>query len=279
MLRAALVLARIPNLPTVWSDCLAAWVLAGGGGWWRLAAVGVGGSLLYTGGMFLNDAFDIEFDRRFRPERPIIAGLVRAREVWIAGTTLLVLGWLMLMPLGKATAAIGFSLLALIGIYDAIHKRTAFAPVLMAGCRLCLYLVAGSAATAGLSRVLVWRGAALGGYILGLSYVARGESTADAPRRWPLPLLISPLAVALVSPAASRSGVWLTSAGVVIWLGWCLSLAAKQRRFASQGVAGLLAGIVLMDWLAASSQGQALAPVFVGLFCLALLLQRVAPAT
>ena len=34
-----------------------------------LAWLCLGGSLIYTGGMYLNDAFDVRFDRSFRPER------------------------------------------------------------------------------------------------------------------------------------------------------------------------------------------------------------------
>jgi hypothetical protein len=39
-------------------------------------------SLFYTGGMYLNDAFDREFDARSRPERPIPAGQVSAQAVF-----------------------------------------------------------------------------------------------------------------------------------------------------------------------------------------------------
>src|SRR5262249_53072219 len=79
--RTLLVLGRVSNLPTVWSNCLAAWLLAGGGPWSRLGLVALGSSFIYTGGMFLNDAFDIEFDRKHRPERPIISGEASPRFV------------------------------------------------------------------------------------------------------------------------------------------------------------------------------------------------------
>lgn len=44
-------------------------------------------------------------------------------------------------------------------------------------------------------------------------------------------------------------------------------------------VSGLLAGIVLVDFLAAPDLPKLLALVYVGLFLLALLLQRFVPAT
>jgi len=70
-LRTLLVLGRVSNLPTVWSNCLAGWWLSGGGNFWKLPLLLLGVSALYTGGMFLNDAFDAEFDQQRRASRPI----------------------------------------------------------------------------------------------------------------------------------------------------------------------------------------------------------------
>jgi hypothetical protein len=68
--RTLLVLGRVSNLPTVWSNCLAGWWLGGGGNFWKLPFLLLGVSALYTGGMFLNDAFDAEFDRQRRAGTP-----------------------------------------------------------------------------------------------------------------------------------------------------------------------------------------------------------------
>jgi 4-hydroxybenzoate polyprenyltransferase len=145
-LRTLLVLGRVSNLPTVWSNCLAAWLLGGGGPWRRFAVLCAGASLLYTGGMFLNDAFDADFDRRYRAERPIPSGQISPRMVWAVAWAMLVAGWLAILLLGMTAAIFGAMLVACIVVYDAIHKRTALAPLLMAACRLLLYLVAASAA-------------------------------------------------------------------------------------------------------------------------------------
>lgn len=67
-INAYLRLARISNLPTVWTNVLAASVLSGGTTPIRLFLVMLAASLLYTGGMFLNDAFDQNIDRAERPE-------------------------------------------------------------------------------------------------------------------------------------------------------------------------------------------------------------------
>ena len=70
-LRTLLILGRVSNLPTVWSNCLAGWWLGGGGNTGKLPFLFAGTTLLYIGGMYLNDAFDVEFDRQHRKERPI----------------------------------------------------------------------------------------------------------------------------------------------------------------------------------------------------------------
>src|SRR4030095_6179699 len=101
--RTFLILARASNLPTVWSNCLAGWLLGGGGDWLEVAiprvrGAGVrlnfailclGATFLYTGGMFLNDAFDADFDRHFRPERPIASGAISEKEEWRWGINFL----------------------------------------------------------------------------------------------------------------------------------------------------------------------------------------------
>ena len=89
----ALRLGRVSNLPTIWSNTLAGVALAGGQLWTVSTLwLAIGLSLLYTAGMFLNDAFDRDIDALERPERPIPAGLVSANTVFAAGFGLM-LAW------------------------------------------------------------------------------------------------------------------------------------------------------------------------------------------
>jgi len=278
-MRTLLVLARVSNLPTVWSNCLAAWLLAGGNSWSRFGLVCLGATLLYTGGMFLNDAVDQDFDRRHRPERPVVSGLISSRAVWTLSLTWLAVGWVIFFLLGSASATVASLLVATIVLYDWVHKRTAFSPVLMACCRFLLYLLAAVAANNARDSALLWRAGALGAYIIGLSFLARGESTGVRFWRLTIVLLFIPALVAQLRPM-SVSRVTLESV-TAVQIGWTLwSLLKMKPRLLSaipQGVAGLLAGIALVDWLAAAGYGYA--AVFLFLFGAALLLQRIAPAT
>lgn len=277
-MRTLLVLARISNLPTVWSNCLAAWLLCGGGLWDRFDLLCLGATLLYTGGMFLNDAVDERFDRRYRPERPIPSGRIGSRTVWILSCLLLLAGWGTLASLGSAAAIVAAILLVAIVFYDLVHKRTALAPFLMAACRFLLYVLAASVLNRSRNPAVLWWGGALGAYIVGLSFLARGESTGGVALRWSTVLLFAPALVTLVEPPVQPGNRWLGLLVQIGWTLWCLA-GPKPRWLASipQGVSGLLAGIALVDLVAASGYG--VPGIFLGLFVLALLLQRIAPAT
>ena len=74
--RTLVIVGRMSNLPTVWSNCLAGWWLGGHENSANLPLCFLGVSALYLGGMFLNDAFDADFDRQHRPERSIPSGAI-----------------------------------------------------------------------------------------------------------------------------------------------------------------------------------------------------------
>ncbi|MCZ6604984.1 MAG: UbiA family prenyltransferase, partial [Alphaproteobacteria bacterium] len=101
----ALRLGRISNLPTVWTNVLTGVVLVGGEILsLRLAILIIALSLFYVGGMYLNDAFDRDFDARERPDRPIPAGLVSTKTVFAAGYAMLAGGLAVLVWVGYGSA-------------------------------------------------------------------------------------------------------------------------------------------------------------------------------
>ena len=101
-LRAILVLGRVSNLPTIWANVIAAWFVAGGN--WQIGILwcGIAGSLLYVGGMTLNDAFDAKWDREHGKNRPIAAGHIGENAVWILGVAWMWCGIAIFVVLGKA---------------------------------------------------------------------------------------------------------------------------------------------------------------------------------
>jgi len=281
-LRTLLVLGRVSNLPTVWSNCLAGWWLGGGANFDKLPLLFLGASALYTGGMFLNDAFDADFDRHRRAERPIPSGAISLAAVWRWGWAWLALGLLCLTMLGKTTGALAVALAICIVIYDAAHKAFTTSPWLMGACRLGVYIVAGSTGAWGLNGWPIWCGLALAVYVAGLGYVAQRETFRKRIPCWPLALLVAPiLLAALMDTGESRMpGVWL-SLVLALWTAYCARTVFQPAEAnVSRIVSGLLAGIVIVDWLAVAPDcPHWLSYVFLILFGITLWLQRFVPAT
>ncbi len=282
-LRSLLVLGRVSNLPTVWSNCLAGWLLGGGGHSGIFFWLCLGATFLYIGGMYLNDAFDAAFDQQHRPERPIPSGAISRGAVWLWGLGWLSLGWLCLVSLGRdnTTNILAVLLVACILVYDAVHKLLALSPLLMAACRFFLVLVAASTARDGVTGLTLWTALVLASYIVGLSYLARKESTQAALQYWPCLFLAAPLVLALVVNRGEFQLRGVALCGVlVLWMLNCLRHAFwSPQRNIGRSVGGLLAGIVLVDLLAIGGGVGLIGLTFAGLFILALLFQRFIPAT
>jgi 4-hydroxybenzoate polyprenyltransferase len=279
--RTLLLLGRVSNLPTVWSNCLAGWLLGGGGDWDRFLLLCLGGTFLYVGGMYLNDAFDAQFDMQRRPERPIPSGAISVAAVWQAGLAWLAAGLICLMVLSYTTALLALLLAGCIFIYDAIHKMFAFSPFLMAACRFLLVLAAASTGYDGVTGLSIWSALVLASYIVGLSYLARKESTHGSLRYWPCLFLAAPLVLALVvNQGEYQWRAVLLCVVLGIWMLRCLRFTYwSPQRNVGLSVAGLLAGIVAVDTLAVAGGTPTVALIFVGLFVLALAFQRFVPAT
>jgi 4-hydroxybenzoate polyprenyltransferase len=264
----------------VWSDCLAAWALGAGGSAATLISVSISMSFLYVGGMFLNDAFDADFDRRHRRSRPIPSGAITETAVWQWGFLWMILGLLGVAWLGVTPLIFALALSGCIVAYNAIHKWTPLAPLLMGMCRLGVYLTAASAAADGVNGEIVWKGAALALYIAGLSWVARKESGSAAVNYWPCILLVAPIFIAACFDDGPSSGAAVVFSSVlVVWTIWALTRSIGPTRNIGLMISRLLAGIVLVDALAVARIGLPWMGLFPLWFALGLLLQRFIPAT
>ncbi|MDB6041155.1 MAG: UbiA prenyltransferase [Verrucomicrobiales bacterium] len=280
LLRNFLILGRVSNLPTVWSNCLAGALLGGGAGWVPLVWLIVASTLLYVGGMFLNDAFDLDFDRQHRKERPIPSGKIPLHTVWTAGIAALATGFVMMALLGRTTAILTLFLITSIIVYNAVHKVVVFSPVLMALCRFFLFLAAASIGFDGVTGQAVWAAIVLATYVVGLSYVARSESTRGALKYWPCYLMAAPLVLAwLINQGSYKSKSLALSLVLILWVIRSLRTTFwSSEKNIGRTVSGLLAGIVLVDLLSTLGANN-LGIVFLGLFLLSLFFQRFIPAT
>jgi 4-hydroxybenzoate polyprenyltransferase len=201
-LHAYLLLARVSNLPTVWTNVLAGTVVSGAAvSRPAVAKMALAVSLLYTAGMFLNDAFDRAFDARFRPDRPIPAGDVTSSEAFIGGWALLA-GGVAVLAVVAPPAAVVWTLLLVGAIvyYDYRHKRDTLGPVVMGICRGLVYCVAAAAAAAVATPVIV-AAVVLTAYVVSLTWIAKRVGQRAG---WLIPLLVA--GIALVDAAVIALG-------------------------------------------------------------------------
>jgi UbiA prenyltransferase family len=301
-LATALRLGRVSNLPTVWTNVLAGWVLAGGAPQWPLLGLlTVAMSLFYVAGMFLNDAFDWRFDAAARPTRPIPSGAVSRGTVYATGFVLLAVGFGLLaatgigamrsvgVPAGTASngwpinwrpALDGVALGAAILYYDMRHKRDPLSPFWMGLCRVLVYVGAGAVAVAEPRGRLYAAAAVALCYLVGLTYIAKQETLTRIANLWPLLFLAAPVAYAGASTGAPGAR-WLALALFLAWGTYALHFLWRRRPGdIPRSVVSLIAGISLLDALFLTLCGQShLAPLALAAFVLTLALQRYVPGT
>ena len=258
-LTAYLQLARLSNLPTVFSNVLVGAALAAGAGpldWGRAAVSMMIASLFYVGGMALNDLWDRDIDAVERPGRPIPSG---ALSVWeTTRFTFICFGSGLILTLAFAPWAryIAVALIATIVLYDALHKRWDASLVFMGLCRALVYALAaaictGTAARQDVVMSVVLLGGILALYIIGLTIVAQKETKGGLGfRRWlAIAMVFLPFTSLLF--AAGGDGRWALVAGIALFL-WLV----RSARFVWMkppgivpAVLGWLAGICLIDAL------------------------------
>ena len=226
--RAYLLLARVSNLPTVWTNVIAGAALAGAAMDPRLTiGVALAVSCWYSAGMWMNDACDASVDAVERRDRPIPNGDVTAREVQV-GAAVIALAGVAIMWASHADPA-AWLWVALLGAaityYNVRHKADPFGPAAMGLCRGLIYLI--SASALGQARALpVWIGAlVLIIYVLSLTWVGKTLGPrAGSVMPW-LIAGISLIDAILILTMAPSAGLWWTFAAIA---GFFVTLAGQR---------------------------------------------------
>jgi len=288
-IQVALRLGRVSNLPTVWTNVLAGLTLAGAGASAaQITTLMTSMTFFYLGGMYLNDAFDAKIDAAERPERPIPAGQISARSVFILGFGMLVLGIAGLACAGKqlpdgtgwAPAIAGLALAACITFYNWNHKNNPLGPLVMGACRMLVYVAAGLAITTALPQDLYLGAAVLLCYLIGLTFAAKQENLNQITNLWPLIFLGAPFVYVASALEMDQTSVLIWVA-FLFWVLYALSfLVFPSRINVPRAVISLLAGICLLDALLIAASGATNLALFALLgFPLTLAFQRWIPGT
>ncbi|MDF1753496.1 MAG: UbiA family prenyltransferase [Verrucomicrobiales bacterium] len=289
-LRTLLILGRVSNLPTVWTNVVVGWLVGGGFFGWEIGWLIAGVSLLYWAGMTLNDAFDAGWDRENAPERPIPSGAISLSATWIIGIGQMLAGIALLM--WKANPGIGVlaGLVAAILAYDWIHKKWKGSVLLMGLCRTLVYLLAWEAARADMqlspiSPLIYLLGIGVLLYIAALTMVARSERGKPDTALSTLPrlMLLIPTAFPVMVLYCERSldiSQLLLFTGIIassIWIVYTRSLLAAGKIPA--GIGAAIAGIALYDTTVAVLLDWRAGLFCLGCFAVTLIAQRFIPAT
>ena len=283
MFTTLLKLGRVSNLPTVWSNTLAGAVLAGVYIFNEsVPLLLLAMSLAYIGGMFLNDAYDSKIDSIERPERPIPSGQISDKAVYLLGYAMLVGSvWLVMISTSRAlgippsAAASVLTLCTCILLYNIWHKNNPISPLIMGLCRMFVYITAGYTLLPEPSSLMIAGAIVTLCYLIGLTYIAKGENNDSFAAMWPLAFLSVPLGFGLMRSAGSMPTLLFTLL-FGAWLLYSLQfLMDPNKRNVPKAVVSMIAGISLLDAIYISSVGFTnLAFVAVGAFLLTLFLQR-----
>ena len=285
-MRALASSLRLPNAPSVLSNVALGYLL---GAWYlgppenpapHLVTLGLAGLALYFSGNLANDWFDRTWDAAHRPERALPRGLYRPGSYLAAAVVLAAAGTALAFSLGSACGISALAIVALVAFYTVVHKRVAWSVIPMGLCRAGLHVMGATAvlealppawaippgvetlgARAATALFVATHAAGLFSYIAGLSLTARTESIAGPPASlWWISRAL------LLIPFAAMSAWWmpwftihaaLALVPLAVWLALALT---RFRRPVPRLVAALLAGIPLVDFIAALPLSLAMTP-------------------
>lgn len=253
-------LFRLPNLFTAWADIFAGYLVVAqfSDETASLAPLPVflclitASSLIYSAGMALNDYYDLEQDRRERPQRPLPSGRVSPRLAAWLGYQFLVVG-VVLATLGGYLysdqaaipwrgGAVAVLLVISVLLYDAILKATVFGAVAMGACRFFNLLLGMSLAgnvpeDAGFTLIgydsgqLAFAGG-IGIFIAGVTWFARTEAKRSARPAliFGFVVLLAGLGLFVASPLLGSDVIHLRSMKAVGWCGLMILIGVSIVR-------------------------------------------------
>lgn len=227
-LRAYLLLARVSNLPTVWTNVLAAFacatVVAGARFdhqlmYGSLPSAWLSLSMFYMAGMFLNDVFDAPHDARNRADRPIPNGDVSRVEALVIAIAMMVTAETILLRnvFGARSLPWSLGLIAAITFYNFRHKGKWYGPVVMGLCRALIYFVTASHVTGTIATAVVIAAVVMWVYVIALTWIAKAANLGYAVP-WMLAGICLVDAVVILAVTGAADVALLAAAGFPLTL-------------------------------------------------------------
>ncbi len=257
--RAILELGRVSNIPTTVSNVTAGFLLGGGSlvqslGTWLITVLAI--VCLYEAGMFLNDICDYSIDCLERPHRPIPSGRVSKKEAILMTIGLFVIGILIIILFCPKATFLALSLTGLILLYNWVHVRFLYSPILMGGCRGSIYLIAAVAGGWKAPFEWIWiMAGVLMLYISAVSFIARYELKDSLSWIHPLFFIVAVGTVFLpmmLTHELVHETHFVLIIAFLIALSWLLQTGLQliqKKIYPMAAVGRMLSGISLLDAL------------------------------
>ena len=291
-------LLRISNAPTVVTGSLVGAAIGGTTmpgnaiAVLPMALVAGGTTLLYMGGMVMNDYFDQPMDRRERPDRPIVSGQIREGSALLLAMALMAAAVLLLSAASSNAIPWMLLLVSCVTAYNLLHRSAVAGPALMGCCRSLVPTIAAVACSNNQQpdwNLLGFFALPLGLYTLGISIAARNEARLETPQGDDMQLSVaaSMAAVAAVLPfgaiacrllpalGAMQSGLYAAAMLCTAWLMFRGLRNMTMPHVAPLGVMRWIAAIACIDTASLVMLGRGELAAIAAIACIAtLLLQR-----
>jgi 4-hydroxybenzoate polyprenyltransferase len=269
MFQGFLELMRLPNIFTAMADAIMGFLFvkadANLADWSVLGLLLAASSLLYIGGVVLNDVVDRELDAVERPNRPLPSGRVTLRAASIFSGILLLggiaFGWSASLAVGMLRPGLVASLLLIcILIYNGWLKTTLLGPLTMGSCRMLNVLLGMSVGGANAAENWLVAGG-IGLYIAGVTWFARTEAQRSNRGKLVAAAAVMLLGIALIAwvPRWSDraqpfvinqpSGWYLIIATMAAWIGWrvILAIAMPDPIWVQRAVSHAVLSLIMLD--------------------------------
>lgn len=173
--------------------------------------------LLYTGGMVLNDVFDLQQDTAERPDRPLPSGRIDAAWAKKLGLGMLIGGVLLALVASPTSGIVAFILAVAIYLYDGVLKQTPVAPIVMGSCRFLNVLLGMSVAANFLPPDQLVVATGLGTYVAGITWFARCEAKESQRGMLQFGFLVMIIGIAVLGSLAWFTEKPLLIKSPIIW--------------------------------------------------------------
>lgn len=184
-IRDYLELIRIPNIFTAVSGVVAGYFISTFPvDYPVMFGLVLSSSCLYSGGIVFNDYFDIEIDRKERPERPIPSGRILPKHAFLLGVILFGFGLLSALSINIKAFFVSVFIAAFALLYDSYFKKTeVFGAIMLGMCRF-LNISLGMSTAKEIHLIYLIFPVFVGVYIFAVTILSKTETKNIAVRKY-----------------------------------------------------------------------------------------------